>query len=109
MRRFAGPVLAASFCSLWLLHGQSTPPPNTDAYQSLAVAIRANDLASLRTLVSDAATANAVNNVGATPLHYAASYGSTEAVRILLAAGANPNLRNSSGATPLLYGAWSFD
>ncbi len=59
--------------------------------------------------MSSAGLAGVHDNLDWTPLHYAALYGSTEAVRVLLSAGSNPNARNRAGATPLLYAAYDFD
>jgi ankyrin repeat protein len=73
-----------------------------------ARAIRANDLAALRKLANTPAAANLENKLHSRPLHYAAIYGSAEAVRILLEAGADPNARNQQEATPLIYAAWDF-
>ncbi len=54
-------------------------------------------------------TANTVNGLGATPLHYAAIYGSVEALTFLLDKDADPNSANQAGATPLIYAAWDFE
>jgi ankyrin repeat protein len=70
--------------------------------------IRANNLAALRTL-SKPGAANVKDRLDYTPLHYAALYGSTEALRTILESGADPNARNSSQSTPLLYAAYSFE
>jgi ankyrin repeat protein len=67
-------------------------------------AIRANDLGTLRK-----APAEVKDRLNNTPLHYAALYGSTDAVRILLDRGADVKARNKSDATPLIYGAYNFD
>src|ERR1700733_2673976 len=72
-------------------------------------AIRSNDLVQLRQLVRSRETANIANGLKATPLHYAALYGSIEALAFLLEKGADPNSQNQSGATPLIYAAWSFE
>jgi ankyrin repeat protein len=72
-------------------------------------AIRANDLAALTRLTANPAAANLTDGLKATPLHYAAIYGTPEAVRLLLSAGADPRARNQSGASPLLYAAWNFE
>ncbi len=72
-------------------------------------AIRENDLSKLGQLVQSREAANLANGIGVTPLHYAALYGSSEAMEFLLKAKADPNARNQSGATPLVYAAWSFE
>ena len=67
-------------------------------------AVRANDLTALRSLVK-AGGANARDDRGSTPLHYAAAYGSIEAMRFLLASGAAVDARNDFEATPLMWAA----
>jgi ankyrin repeat protein len=66
-------------------------------------AIRANDLAQLKSLIS-AGEVNAKDRRGATPLMYAASVGSVDAVKMLLAAGADAKAKNSFDATALMWG-----
>jgi len=75
------------------------------SYDEFARAIRANDLASLRELVSVPAGVNAENHLHWRPLHYAALYGSTDAVRILLDAGADMEAPGQQNATALIYAA----
>ena len=79
------------------------------AAQAVFAAIRADDLNRLRELVRTPAAANLEDSLHWRPLHYAAIYGSTEAVALLLEAGADPNARNQQDATPLTYAAWSFE
>lgn len=67
--------------------------------------IRANDLKALRQMVQRGAEVR--DALDWTPLHYAALYGSPEAVRIVLEAGGDPNARNRSQVTPLMFGAYS--
>jgi ankyrin repeat protein len=66
--------------------------------------IRNNDLAALQALVR-AVGANQKDKRGTTSLHYAAAYGSVEAMRMLLAAGADPDAKNDFDATPLMWSA----
>ena len=54
-----------------------------------------------RELIAKGADVNERNKRGATPLHMAAEYGSTDVIRILLEAGANPGARDKNGLTPL--------
>jgi len=72
-------------------------------------AIRSNDLAALRQLAERPNSSAVRTGTGETPLHYAATFGSTESVRLLLEHGANPNARNNAEATPLIYGTYNLD
>lgn len=99
MKKFCA-LFVAAFCAVALAEA-ATP-------DDFARAIRANDLSALRELASTPAAANLENNLHSRPLHYAAIYGSADAVRILLEAGADPNARNQQEATPLIYAAWNF-
>ncbi len=71
-------------------------------------AIRANELQTLRELAKSGPSV-VRDRLDWTPLHYAAVYGSTDAVRILLEAGSDPNAVNTSKATPVMYGAYSLE
>jgi ankyrin repeat protein len=73
----------------------------TDRYYQ---AIRNNDLPALQALIKSGGVQQK-DARGTTPLHFAAAYGSAEAVRVLLAAGADPNARNAFDATPLIWSA----
>ena len=95
-------ICAFALLSTIAKQGAANPTPS-----DFARAIRANDLIALQALASSPAAANVGDKLKATPLHYAAIYGSPDAVRILLAAGADPKARNASGATPLIYAAWN--
>jgi ankyrin repeat protein len=81
--------------------------PGTTAEDYLRV-IRAGDLASLSALCK-MGTIGVRDHLDWTPLHYAALYGTAEAVRIVLEAGGDPNARNRSQITPVVYGAYSFE
>jgi ankyrin repeat protein len=92
-------IVLGSACLFGSLQAQSAE----DVFR----AIRANDLDTLRHL--PAAAVNAPDRLNTTPLHYAALYGSVDAVRILLDRGADVKARNKSDVTPLIYGAYNFD
>lgn len=98
-----------ALCSLVLLPGSIVTGTSAPTFGDFARAIRANDLAALQKLVSSPAAANVPDKLNATPLHYAAIYGSPAAIRILLSGGADPNARNQSAAAPLIYAAWSLE
>jgi ankyrin repeat protein len=66
------------------------------------LAIRNNDLASLRSLVKTS-DANIKDQRESTPLMYAAAYGSLDAMKLLLDAGADVNAKNAFEATALLW------
>ena len=100
---------AAVLCSISLVSIGKGRAATAPAAADFARAIRADNLTALRKLASSPGAANTADRMKATPLHYAAIYGSPEAVRILLRAGADPKARNESAATPLIYAAWSFE
>jgi ankyrin repeat protein len=91
------------FCLLSVLAGglAAAEPSSRDWYQ----AIRENQLARLKSMAQSKAAVNAADSRGTTPLMYAASIGSTDAIQLLLAAGADINAANGLGITPLIYGA----
>jgi ankyrin repeat protein len=68
-------------------------------------AIRDNDLATLKQLVSKKEDAGLADSRGTTPLHYAAALGSVESVKLLIEAGADVQARNAMDATPLILAA----
>jgi ankyrin repeat protein len=86
------------------------PAADINAHQPVDYlqAIRANDLTTLRSLCKTSPAA-VRDRLDRTPLHYAAVYGSTEAIRIILEAGGDPNARNKTEATPLMYAAWNLE
>ncbi len=100
--------LTVALCSFLLFPvcGKSATLP---AFADFTLAIRANDLTALQKLASSPEAANVPGKLKATPLHYAAIYGSPEAIRILLNAGADPKATNGSAATPLIYAAWNLE
>jgi ankyrin repeat protein len=66
------------------------------------IAIRANNVARLQTMLAGGAEVNIKDDRGITPLMYAAWVGSADAMKLLLDRGADPNLTNSSGSTALM-------
>jgi len=68
-------------------------------------AVRANDLARLKTLIVSPADANARDEQGDTPLLYAAAVGSLEAMKLLLDKSADVNAQNAFGTTALMISA----
>jgi ankyrin repeat protein len=103
------PKRACSLCPALIVaaaySGAALTAQSADDY---ARAIRANDLAALHQMCRPRVGA-VQDRLGWTPLHYAALYGSPEAVRLLLEAGADPNARNNADVTPLIFGAYSFE
>ena len=92
-----------------VLFAQGNPTAAALKAEDFFGAIRANDLDLVRQLASKAEAGGVRNGIGETPLHYAATYGSTESVRMLLDRGADPNARNNAGVTPLIYGSYNFE
>ena len=95
-------LFAALICAVRALSAQGTA-------EDFFRVIRAGDLDGLRTLAAKSDVASVRTGVGATPLHYAATYGSSEAVGILLDRGANPNARNNAEITPLILAAYNLE
>ena len=73
--------------------------PQVDLYN----AIRADDISGLRNILVGGVPADLKDERGATPLMYAGSIGSLNAVRLLLTAGADPNAKDGFGVSPLTY------
>jgi len=97
-------ALAVAVVGLCLVPGkplQSAAPQSDDVY----AAVRANDLARLRTLIASPADANARDEQGDAPLLYAAAVGSIEAMKLLLDKGADVNAQNAFGTSALMISA----
>ena len=67
------------------------------------VAIRANQLGTLESLLKQPGGANSADDRGITPLMNAAVAGSAEAMKLILDHGANPKARNAFGSTALMW------
>ncbi len=73
-------------------------------------AIRAGDLAGVRSELAGGADVNARDLEGSTPLMYAALYTSdTACMRMLLDRGADPNASNGAGGTALIWGTGTLE
>lgn len=72
---------------------------------ALYAAIRANDLSRLQALLKKRTNANWKDDHGVTPLMYAATVGSPEAMKLLLDKGADANAANAFGSTALMWSA----
>jgi ankyrin repeat protein len=66
-------------------------------------AIRENNIAQLKALLDQKASANLADARGITPLMYAAEVGSLDAMRILIDRGADVNAQNDIGSTALMW------
>ena len=71
------------------------------AQDRLIDAVKANDAATVRTLLDKRVDVNAVQADGTTALHWAVDRDDTEIVQLLIRAGANVKATNRYGATPL--------
>jgi ankyrin repeat protein len=69
---------------------------------SLAKAVKARDIASVRKLVAARADVNEASGDGSTPLLWAVHDSDIEMARVLITAGAKPDVANHYGVTPLL-------
>jgi ankyrin repeat protein/beta-lactamase regulating signal transducer with metallopeptidase domain len=68
---------------------------------SLDEAVKAGDIEQVRSLLSRGADANARDEEGRTPLHWAARYGRREVAQVLIAGGANVDETDAARQTPL--------
>ena len=75
---------------------------HTEATGTLFKAIRASDMASVKSALAAGANVNGRSDEGDTPLMYAAVYSTAEAVKTLLDGGADPNARDKRGGTALM-------
>src|SRR5712692_3564224 len=104
MRIFTSALALATALSASANRASLTDNPSADFY----TAIRANDLARLKTLLASGPGNNVDgvhDNRGVTPLMHAAVVGSADAMRLLLDAGADVNARNDVGSTALMWSA----
>ena len=76
--------------------------PGTDGSPALHWAVRVDDAATTRLLLSAGAQAPLANRYGVTPIAIAASNGSAALIGILLDAGADANAPDPAGDTPLM-------
>jgi ankyrin repeat protein len=102
-------LFGAIVCSVQLLSAQGTQAAAPATAEDFFRLIRGNDLDAVRQLAAKSGAAGVRTRLGETPLHYAATYGTTESVRILLDRGADPNARNNAEATPLIYAGYSLE
>lgn len=73
--------------------------------EALSRACREGDLEKAGEYLEKGANPNATDELGRTPLHWAAWNGHTGIVKILIEEGANPNATDNDGWTPLHYAA----
>ena len=72
---------------------------------SLLEALRKNDVAAVRTLLTAGADPNTRDETGASALMYAAVYSSPDEMRLLIGKGADVNSANANGSTALMWSA----
>jgi ankyrin repeat protein len=92
------PLLALAMAGVSLAAGGNT---SDDFYN----AIRANDLPRLAAMVREGGDVNTKDRHGETPLMYAATVGSPEAMEFLIRNGADVNTASEFGATALIWSA----
>src|SRR6185503_11702271 len=86
------------------LVGLSAQTPAPSSADDFYAAIRAGNTARVGQLIQGGADLNVKDRRGgATPLMYAAAYGSLETTKLLLDKGADVNARNTGGATALMW------
>lgn len=102
-------VCIAFFMIAFLLEAcNSSGAGNTAAkgtYANIYEAVRADDLAAVKSFLKNGVNVNEKDNEGKTPLHYAAAYASRELVQFLIEQGADINARDGKGRTPMSVAA----
>lgn len=83
----------------------SVVPAAAIASPELVAAARANDGASVRSMIAEGADANAADATGTTALHWAVYHDDAELVQLLIGGGADVSATNAFGATPLAEAA----
>jgi ankyrin repeat protein len=79
--------------------------PSADGTTPLQMAVRANDLVKVQSLLRSGADASGANRYGITPLSLAAENGNAEMTAVLLKAGADPKAMLPGGQTLLMTAA----
>ena len=99
----AAAIVCGVVCS-GRVRAEDPHPTNVDADGTTPLhwAVRAGDLAAVKTLLRDGANAKATNRYGVTPLALAAENGDSAVVDALLAAGADARGSLSNGQTMLM-------
>ena len=97
-------VCAIAAAAATMAAGSAIQPGGGPA-DGLYQAIRTNDLARMKTLVSSREAANAPGAFGATPLMDAAIAGSVDAMTVLIDKGADIDAQNPFGTTALMMSA----
>jgi ankyrin repeat protein len=90
-------LLCAALCIACIATGAD------DSYDKLYMAIRANDLPQMKSLLDKGVRANEVGPDGITPLMAAAEIGSLDAMKLLIDRQADINAQNASGSTALMW------
>ena len=96
----------ASVCFATAVVSVAAQAPTPTLVDSFYAAIRSGNPTQLTSLIQQGSDVNVKERRGeATPLMYAAAFGSLDAMRLLIDEGADVNARNTAGATALMWAA----
>src|SRR5262249_55423622 len=94
------------FLTTWiLLAAAAMSLPAAGLSDGFYAAIRANDLHQITKMLQEGADANTRDDRGVTPLMYATTLGSLDAMKLLLDRGADSNVIKMFGSTALMWSA----